>query len=1257
MKKRATYIRLTGALIASALVLVLFIFPTRAQASPENAVASVTTGENTEYYSNISAAVSGWADGGTLKLLQNVSGQISTSGGTKTLDLNGHNISRSGAAIVADGTNLTVMNSASTASKISNTSSGSGSAIEIKNGHLYLYDVTVESRYNGISLDASSADIYSGTISVTSQWKTCLNVGGPGKAIIHGGTFRSANHMAIYLAGGGEAEIEGGSFKGGFSAAVVVKGGYFDRDVTSLCAEGCQCIASNDTSKGAYMIKKTHSHDGIVFEEWTSTNSLPTSAGNYYLANDIMIGSTWSAPSGTTNLCLNGYGIRMTGSGSVIKVPSGAVLNLCDSHTNREHKFNVTGAGLAALDETNGNYIVKGGYITGGYTSNGKGGGIYVAGTLNMAGGTVIGNNSNEGGGIYVLAGANANLNGSAIIGNTTVTPGGGGGGLHLNGTANVTLTNCKILYNRAATNGGGISHSGSGALIVDGGEIKYNETRDSVTSIYKGGAIALGGSVQIRGDLVVSDNTHYANGTSTLCNIVDAGAGKIIVAGELGENASIGVSLYRGSGVFTTGLSGNGTAANFTADNSSYEIRMVNGEAYVGPPHTHAWVYSADGNVLTAACSGVAEGCCDIESQTAAITASGKTYDGTPVAASVSYSDGWTTGNGLAVPEIVYSGNTDAGTYTASITLGNKTASASFTIDERSMADEVSGAGYTGSYDGNPHSITVQAPSGATVKYGTQDGSYTLDTNPAYTDAGTYTVYYQVTRKNYVTVTGSATVVISPINATVAITGNTDTFDYDGTEHTVTSYTALADTALYDVTKDFTFSGTAEVKRTDAGTTAIGLAAEQFANENPNFATVTFIVTDGCSITVVPVDAVILTAPQAENPICNDSAQQLISKGVVDGGTLYYALGADPKNAPDEADYDTQIPTATATGGYYVWYKVVSDENHNDLAPVCLKSVVRRETWVTLTGTLYASDGKTPLVDGLVTLVKGNEDVDYTYTDSEGRYQFIVPAGVYNAVVSYGESTETALVTLYADGEQDVTLSAGKTESRLQVDAGSNGAFGVVVDGLRLEAQAIRRIEKIADDKSVSVLMTVEARTEQTARYAAAISTLAYDKSLMFFDTKVEKTVNSVTTAMKNTATVLEIAVPYAKTAKRGVAVYACDGADVETFRQSDTGEDGTFRIDRENGLVYIYSDSFSTFAIGYTPYYRVAGSASLGSFKGNATVVIRSENSALVFKLENVAPDRITFPDIPKGRYVMTVTWEDGGVTNTLTMPLSVS
>lgn len=61
---------------------------------------------------------------------------------------------------------------------------------------------------------------------------------------------------------------------------------------------------------------------------------------------------------------------------------------------------------------------------------------------------------------------------------------------------------------------------------------------------------------------------------------------------------------------------------------------------------------------------------------------------------------------------------------------------------------------------------------------------------------------------------------------------------------------------------------------------------------------------------------------------VYNGSLQELVKAGETNGGTMQYALGADATTAPTSG-WDISIPTATASGTYYVWYKVVADENY----------------------------------------------------------------------------------------------------------------------------------------------------------------------------------------------------------------------------------------------------------------------------------------------------------------------------------------
>jgi len=112
----------------------------------------------------------------------------------------------------------------------------------------------------------------------------------------------------------------------------------------------------------------------------------------------------------------------------------------------------------------------------------------------------------------------------------------------------------------------------------------------------------------------------------------------------------------------------------------------------------------------------------------------------------------------------------TDAGNYTATAALdgnhcwadgGTEAKEITWSIARAEM-ENVQADGYTGTYDGNAHGITISGyPSGVTARYGTEDGAYDLAEAPTYTNAGAYTVYYELTSPNYETVIGSAVVAI----------------------------------------------------------------------------------------------------------------------------------------------------------------------------------------------------------------------------------------------------------------------------------------------------------------------------------------------------------------------------------------------------------------------------------------------------------------------------------------------------------------
>lgn len=116
-----------------------------------------------------------------------------------------------------------------------------------------------------------------------------------------------------------------------------------------------------------------------------------------------------------------------------------------------------------------------------------------------------------------------------------------------------------------------------------------------------------------------------------------------------------------------------------------------------------HTLTDDANDNVITESCSK-----CKVSLATATITAIDATYDGTAKeTATVAYGTGWTGGKNLTV---TYANNVNAGTATASITLGGVTARTTFTIQPQ----EITGAavaieqGASFVYSGEPFTPAV---------------------------------------------------------------------------------------------------------------------------------------------------------------------------------------------------------------------------------------------------------------------------------------------------------------------------------------------------------------------------------------------------------------------------------------------------------------------------------------------------------------------------------------------------------------------
>lgn len=153
-------------------------------------------------------------------------------------------------------------------------------------------------------------------------------------------------------------------------------------------------------------------------------------------------------------------------------------------------------------------------------------------------------------------------------------------------------------------------------------------------------------------------------------------------------------------------------------------------------------------------------------------------------------------------------------------------------------------------------------------------------------------------------------------------------------------------------------------------------------------------------------------------------------------GGTMQYAIGTDDETTPTEG-WSTDIPSATDIGTYYVWYRVVGDENHFDSAEVCVTVTISEEA---LGYMIYKVENPVHTIgDGLNTVIY----VRRSEMDSETYYRFTgtLIDGAEIDPTHYNAAKGSLILTLKADWLD--TLAIG--EHPLQIEFGDGSVQTVL--------------------------------------------------------------------------------------------------------------------------------------------------------------------------------------------------------------------
>ena len=312
--------------------------------------------------------------------------------------------------------------------------------------------------------------------------------------------------------------------------------GWFNSQTALLAdaqsGEHIHCVCGKDS--GTTVNGHTHNNSTA----WTAADSLPGTAGSYYLTQSVS--SDWTVPTDEVNLCLNGQTIS-----GKITVGSGATLTLTDCTGTGKLQGSRSGSGVSINGgtfnlyggtitgfvngveigshndiKTGSSFTMYGGAITGNKADSSGGGGVFLIGTTNsvvtapsftMHGGTISNNTAGAsdggGGGVYVGMKCSFTMDGGTITGNTATAGNGGGIYIHFN-AGKVSISGGTITGNKATATGN-ISCGHGGGIYSERGVTVGNVKITGNNSTFEGGGIYGKGAITLT-DATVTDNNQY---------------------------------------------------------------------------------------------------------------------------------------------------------------------------------------------------------------------------------------------------------------------------------------------------------------------------------------------------------------------------------------------------------------------------------------------------------------------------------------------------------------------------------------------------------------------------------------------------------------------------------------------------------------------------------------------------------------------------------------------------------------------------
>lgn len=253
----------------------------------------------------------------------------------------------------------------------------------------------------------------------------------------------------------------------------------------------------------------------------------------------------------------------------------------------------------------------------------------------------------------------------------------------------------------------------------------------------------------------------------------------------------------------------------------------------------------------------------------------------------------------------------------------------------------------------------------------------------------------------------------------TVTITGHTSTGTYNGNAQSVSGYDVSINYPGY-TTSDFSFSGTASASRTAAGTTNMGLAAAQFANTNPMYRNVVFVVTDG--YIKINQKAVTVTADNKSKTYgaSDPTLTATITGRVSTSDTINYSL---TRASGSNVGTYTITASGTASQGNYTVSFVNGMFTINKAAASALGLSVSGGTY-TYNGTARSITATTSVTSGTTIYYSSNGSSGWTTTKPTLTNAGSMTTYVKAVNSNYNDATGNATVTINKAAASSLGLS-----------------------------------------------------------------------------------------------------------------------------------------------------------------------------------------------------------------------------------------